>query len=333
MKHNATHSPLPTGSGSTRPATGPAVVVGVDTPRTFEAVDWAAAEAAARGSPLRIVHALQPAIWPTPIGAALPLWLARQEAGELLLRRAAVRARSVVPDIRLSTHLIQAPTRQALYDQARQAGLLVLGSRAPSATGERSGGSLAAHAAAHAPCAVVVVPPAESHDDAADASESGARIVLGIDRDPASALAAIPFAFRAAHQRGIPLTVVHVVSPDHPADIEAISAFVGEREETPNPASSEFRTMFAALAPWRAAFPDVLVAVSVVSGDPTRALISAAEDAALTVVGSRGRGRVRAALLGSVSRRLLHHATGPVAIVRHDHALVPAADATQGAAA
>jgi nucleotide-binding universal stress UspA family protein len=52
--------------------------------------------------------------------------------------------------------------------------------------------------------------------------------------------------------------------------------------------------------------------------DITETLCSIAErdDAAALVVGSRGLGRVKSALLGSTSRRLLHHTRRPVVIVR-----------------
>jgi nucleotide-binding universal stress UspA family protein len=48
---------------------------------------------------------------------------------------------------------------------------------------------------------------------------------------------------------------------------------------------------------------------------PARALLEQATDAGLVVVGTRGLGRVAGALLGSVSRQLLHHATCPVVVI------------------
>jgi nucleotide-binding universal stress UspA family protein len=53
-------------------------------------------------------------------------------------------------------------------------------------------------------------------------------------------------------------------------------------------------------------------------GHPARVLIDASRDADLLVVGSRGHGRLSGLLLGSVSQRVMAHATCPVVIV-HGH--------------
>ena len=56
--------------------------------------------------------------------------------------------------------------------------------------------------------------------------------------------------------------------------------------------------------------------VSVTSGEPAAALIAAAGEAppGMVAVGRRGIGRIRHALLGSVSTKVLHAATGPVLV-------------------
>ena len=59
-------------------------------------------------------------------------------------------------------------------------------------------------------------------------------------------------------------------------------------------------------------------------GQPAQQLIDTAGDDALLVVGSRGRGSLRGALLGSVSQQCAQYARGPVVVVRDD-------DSTHGA--
>jgi nucleotide-binding universal stress UspA family protein len=62
---------------------------------------------------------------------------------------------------------------------------------------------------------------------------------------------------------------------------------------------------------------DLSVTTRLLDGDPPRELLRAARegDHDVIVAGSRGRGRVTAALLGSVSNRLMHEASVPVIIV------------------
>jgi nucleotide-binding universal stress UspA family protein len=58
------------------------------------------------------------------------------------------------------------------------------------------------------------------------------------------------------------------------------------------------------------------VAVALVQGDASDALLESAKGAELLVVGNRGRGALKEALLGSTSGRVADHAPCPVVIVR-----------------
>jgi nucleotide-binding universal stress UspA family protein len=58
------------------------------------------------------------------------------------------------------------------------------------------------------------------------------------------------------------------------------------------------------------------VAVALVQGDASDALLESAQGADLLVVGNRGRGALKEMLLGSTSGRIADHAPCPVVIVR-----------------
>ena len=62
---------------------------------------------------------------------------------------------------------------------------------------------------------------------------------------------------------------------------------------------------------------DLSVTTQLVDGDPARELLRLARegDFDVIVMGSRGRGRVTAALLGSVSNRVMHDADVPVIVI------------------
>ena len=62
---------------------------------------------------------------------------------------------------------------------------------------------------------------------------------------------------------------------------------------------------------------DMSVTTRLLDGDPARELLRAARDGDhdVLIMGSRGRGRMSAALLGSVSNRVMHDAQIPVIVI------------------
>jgi nucleotide-binding universal stress UspA family protein len=69
------------------------------------------------------------------------------------------------------------------------------------------------------------------------------------------------------------------------------------------------------IARWEKEHPELTILRQVTPGQPRTALLDAAFEAQLLVVGDRGRGGVRGMLLGSVSQAMLHHAPCPVGVV------------------
>ncbi len=288
------------------------VVVSVDDDTSGNAVDWAAAEAATRGSHLRIVHAFRPPLPADPYGfvAQIDDVLPVRTAAEQVLREAVVRAHSVASDIDVSTRLTPGSAARGLLGEAQAARLLVVGSHGRTGLRGLLAGSVSVHVATHASCPVVVIRPTDSARGIGTAPRAVARVVVGVDRKP-SCTPAIGFAFQAARQREIPLTAVHAWTPDPPADLEGVAARPAMAEDFAR------RAVEKALAPWRDEFAGVPVITRMVCGDPAPTLITESRGAALLVVGSRGRGHILGTVLGSVSQTVLNHAHCPIAVVQH----------------
>ena len=122
-------------------------------------------------------------------------------------------------------------------------------------------------------------------------------IVCGVDCTPHAATVAA-LAATLADQLGLHLRLVHSASPDVVLDEERRQAAVGRG-----------RSLLASFGTHNA---EQIVRF----GHPAAVLADAVnDDTALVVVGSRGHGAVRAALLGSVSRSLARCAPCPVIVV------------------
>lgn len=269
-------------------------------------LEWAAAEAAAHGCPLRIVHALRPPLPLDPFGVvpAFEAAAAQRLTGRAALDEALAWVRAAVPAVEVTGSLVPGPVGRALLRESHEARLLVLGARAPEPRQPGLGGSFPWRVTAAARCPITVVHPRA----AAGRAEETTGVVAGVDGTPTSE-DALGFAFRCARQRGTCLTAVHAWSADRPADLEAVTAPLATSE------AGAYRRTEAAVARWRAVYPDVPVVVEVVHRDPTSALIEGSAGATLVVVGTRGRGRARGAVFGSVSRGVVDGVPGPVAVV------------------
>ncbi len=284
---------------------GPVVVgVGAAGP-AGGALDWAAAEAAARGCPLRIVHALRPLAPVDPSGVLPPVDPPARDAAAALLRDAAARARGVVSDLPVSTRLVRGDAAGVLLAEARDAALLVLGARGRRGPRALLARPLPARVAAHAAAPVVVVPAGRAADDPVCAPP---RVVVGVDGSPAGA-AALGHGLAAARRRGVPLVAVHAWTPDPHADVECLPAAPEQTE------AAAHRLLQDALRPWTAGSPDVAVVGRLVCDDPARALVAAARGAALLVLGASGRGLLHGLVPGSTGRRVLRGSPCPTTVV------------------
>lgn len=275
------------------------MVVGLEGPLyEKDALRWAAAEAAARQRPLRVVHVCPPRCGRE--GGERP-----EDVPAQVLQEATQDVRAIVGDGPVSTQLVTGSPAVALLDESRDAETLVVGSRGLRRWAGVVLGSVSIAVAANANCPVVVV--RQLHG--ATPGPSANRVVVAVDGTELSE-SAIAYAFQAAARRSIGLTALHCWSTRSPADLLPV---VDDRAAVE---ADHRRLLEDAVAPWQQHFPQVDVQLGLAQGPPAPVLDTESAGAALLVVGSRGRGGVRGLLLGSVSQDVLRGARCPVAIVR-----------------
>lgn len=135
-------------------------------------------------------------------------------------------------------------------------------------------------------------------------------LLVAYDGSPASELALAHAATLAQAYRAR-LAIVAVVAPPPLLSWQAPGGMRGVYE-------TEQAELTKRLSEAADGVPDDLsVTTHLVDGDPARELVRAARDGGhdLIVMGSRGRGRVTAAVLGSVSNHVMHEAGVPVIVV------------------
>jgi nucleotide-binding universal stress UspA family protein len=151
------------------------------------------------------------------------------------------------------------------------------------------------------------------------------RVVVGVDGSPGARLA-LAAALRTAAARRARLDVVAafhapvVWARGAPVEVPDVDALRSDTERRAGALVDDVRRQLAGAA----GEDDVDVVLTVTEAPPVQALRDAAQGADLLVVGSRGRGPVRSALLGSVALHSISTAPCPVLVVHPAPADTPA---------
>ncbi len=153
-------------------------------------------------------------------------------------------------------------------------------------------------------------------------SPGEAGVVVAVDGSP-SAMAALRWAAHDARLRDTRLTIVHAIAPvvgtwlatPVPPDVlswqndlgrqildEAVAVVTDAANGIANGTSNS----------------TLQISTELLRATAVPALVELTQHAEMVVVGSRGRGRLARALLGSVSMGLVHHARCPVAVIRDE---------------
>ncbi len=269
------------------------IVIGYDgSPGSDEALRWAAREAWARGTVLTLCLA-----WPsaelTQLGNGSIQEHARQRSEEILAR--GVRLAGTVPDLaEIRTVVAEGSPARLLCERSGTAEMVVIGSCGQGGLSGSLLGSVSWQVASHGQGRIVVV-----RGQWRPVNQAPGLVVAGVDGSPPSREAVI-FAFEEAQLRDVPVIALCALA-DNPGMLGGMRHM-----------EDGFGHLMTSL---EKEHPEVTVLRQVSFGSPRAALLTAAAEAQLLVLGSRGLGGVEGMRLGSVAGALLHHSPCPVAVV------------------
>ncbi len=192
---------------------------------------------------------------------------------------------------------------RALVTISQDADLLVVGARGSGGFLGLRIGSVSEHVLQQAHCPIAVV-----HADGRTDIPTEERIVVGVDGSKTAARA-LAWALDEARARRAKVRIVSAWSVPvmmYPGAMEGAAVFDGAADEILHEAVSD-ADVHGLTHP---------IECEAVAGGAASALIDAAKDATLVVVGSRGLSRARELILGSVSHQVVHHSPCPVVVIR-----------------
>jgi nucleotide-binding universal stress UspA family protein len=220
------------------------------------------------------------------------------DKGEELLETAAGRVRGTVP-VEVTTKILEGGVAGSLGKYSTKVSMLVVGSGAAHLGGSLTDRALQVAAAAKCPVAVI-----------GDQTIEGRRgVVVGVDGSEESTQA-VAFAAAEADREGQELTVVYAFQAPRWVNGgllgENLAQLMVEEEQI---------VLSETISGLSEDYPDLVVHKVLESDmEPAAALVQAAAEAQMLVVGSRGRGGFKRLLLGSTAHSVLTHLPCPTVI-------------------
>lgn len=265
-------------------------IIGVDgSEQSRVALDWGLARAAQTGASVELLHVADDSF----LSESVAFLSEAQQASEQMLdaERAYAEASGFTGTI-TGRAVVGHPIAE-VEEASKGADLVILGAHAGSMLSGSFFGTRAVKIAAVAHCPVAVVPFQTE-------GQPQPGVVVGVDGSEPSQKA-IAFAAEEASMRRVPLIAVYAWMPPLTPGLEYL--WSEELVETQRNAAEEAIAIGTAGLATR--YPDLVIERRIVQAPPVAALLQAAENADLIVVGSRGRGGISRLLLGSVSHGVL----------------------------
>jgi nucleotide-binding universal stress UspA family protein len=283
------------------------ITVGFDgSPEAYEALRWGAAEAMKRGTELEIMECYH-----FPVASEIHAGWVPAEAYSGVERAAAAelgQARDVIasecPELTVTTSLRAGPAGTMLVeDQTGDQELIVVGASSHRGASAFWLGSTPRAVVRHANCPVVVVRGVSGRG-------GPNRVVVGVDGSEESKHA-VRWAAAEADLHGVELRIVHAWEYPY------VVVTTRESQARDLMQVDAACVLDDALALGREVCGSAVTG-NLVAGGPASGLLGSVLDGDLLVLGSRGRGALRAGLFGSTVNSVLDGASVPVAVLRRD---------------
>ena len=276
------------------------IIIGVDgSEQSRSALSWGLARATERNADVELLHVADDSF----LSESVAFLSEAQQASQQMLESECQYAKSLGFTGQVSGTAVVGHPIAEIEEASKRADLVVLGAHSGSRLAGSFFGTRAVKVAAVSHCPVAVVPASEP--------EPGAGVVVGVDGSEAASRA-IAYAAEEASRRGVPLTAVYAWMPPLTPGLEYL--WSEELVESQRTAAEEAIAIGTAGLAQR--YPDLDLRREIVQSPPVAALVQAAEDAELLVVGNRGRGGISRLLLGSVSHGVLQALPCPTIITR-----------------